>query len=321
MHKLWSVLFGIIMLLAALSFVVAPLVGWWLPRDVSTFGWQVDLLFYVILSITGVFFILTEGLLVYFMYVYAGNPDGKESAPVAQEGGLGSLTKVVLRPITSYLNTPHRVEMAWTVVPGVILFVLALVQIDAWANIKYISRMPKPDQIFEVSARQFEWRLRYPSLDQMKTMVDNWGNEKRLAEGWAANRDFDDLHVVNEIHTWKGANVRLFLKSQDVLHSWYLPNLRVKQDAVPGKTIPVWFNVKDYTNTIRNKDTGKWEDGGGRNPKTGEPKDPELVWDLVCAELCGWGHYKMQARLFVHPDRDDFEQWLAQTQSEQNRRQ
>ena len=72
------------------------------------------------------------------------------------------------------------------------------------------------------------------------------------------------------------------LKSQDVLHSFFLPNLRVKQDVVPGmkhsRLVP------------------------GR-PKTG-------VYDIVCAELCGWGHYKMKGRVTVE-SREDFDEWLA----------
>lgn len=79
------------------------------------------------------------------------------------------------------------------------------------------------------------------------------------------------------------------LKSADVLHSFFLPNLRVKQDAVPGMKIPVWFRAK----------------------RTG-------TFDLVCAELCGWGHYKMKGRLTVQSP-EDFKVWLSELRSEQNK--
>jgi len=82
--------------------------------------------------------------------------------------------------------------------------------------------------------------------------------------------------------------VMVKLESQDVLHDFFLPHLRVKQDAVPGSTIPVWFKAT----------------------KTGE-------FDLVCAELCGWGHYKMKGRLTVEP-RSDYEAWLKQLTASQN---
>ncbi len=82
-------------------------------------------------------------------------------------------------------------------------------------------------------------------------------------------------------------NVLLNLHSQDVLHSFFLPNMRVKQDAVPGMTIPVWFRPVQ-----------------------------EGPYDLVCAELCGWGHYKMKGRLTVEP-RAAFDAWLKQKSDEQ----
>ena len=70
------------------------------------------------------------------------------------------------------------------------------------------------------------------------------------------------------------------LKSMDVLHSFFIPNLRIKQDAVPGMKIPVWFKAT--------------ENG---------------QFDIVCAELCGWGHYKMKGRVTVE-SREDFDRWL-----------
>src|SRR2546421_2298851 len=76
-NKWWSVLFGTVMTAAVGLFIVAPFAGWWLPKNVSTYGPKVDLLFFVILGITGFFFILTEGLLVYFLYVYAGSESGR----------------------------------------------------------------------------------------------------------------------------------------------------------------------------------------------------------------------------------------------------
>jgi cytochrome c oxidase subunit 2 len=81
----------------------------------------------------------------------------------------------------------------------------------------------------------------------------------------------------------------LKIKSEDVLHSFFLPNLRVKQDVVPGMQQWVWFKAT----------------------KSG-------VFDIVCAELCGWGHYKMRGRLTLE-SREDFDRWLAKMEEEQNR--
>ena len=120
-----------------------------------------------------------------------------------------------------------------------------------------------------MTARQFEWRFRYPGED-----------------GILGTKD--DLFDVNELHVPVGEETLVSLKSMDVLHSFYLPNLRVKQDAVPGMKIPVWF----------------------RAMKIGE-------YDIPCAELCGWGHYKMKGRLVVQ-SRADFEKYLAELKTRQD---
>src|SRR5262249_14933172 len=134
----------------------------------------------------------------------------------------------------------------------------------------------------------------------------------------------DDVRLVNEIHCWKGtrenASVLVQLKTQDVLHSFFLPNLRLKQDAVPGKTIPVWFaatehNAVPYTDANGEK---KWR-VIGYDPKTGKRDQPDLVWELACAEFCGVRHSLMRGKLYVHETKDDFLAWLK-TAQEENRR-
>ena len=97
-----------------------------------------------------------------------------------------------------------------------------------------------------------------------------------------------ELFTVNDMHVPVNEMVLVHLKSEDVLHSFFLPNMRVKQDAVPGMSIPVWF----------------------RPTQTG-------TYDLVCAELCGWGHYKMKGRLTVDSD-EDYEAYLDDLDSKQN---
>src|SRR5208282_4127460 len=117
---------------------------------------------------------------------------------------------------------------------------------------------PSPDGItqqMEVMAKQWEWQVRYPSSATMK----GWEDNPELAKAYDQKPDISDVHVPNEIHVWKDAQVLVHLKTSDVIHSFFLPNLRLKQDALPGKSIPVWFAVTEY-NTERQKDpnTGEW---------------------------------------------------------------
>jgi cytochrome c oxidase subunit 2 len=280
---------------AALLFVVAPFAGWWLPKNVSSYGGGVDGLFYLILAITGFFFILTEAILVYNIFKF-GNPAPDTKA--------------------QYIHGNHKLEMFWTAIPAAVLLLIALLQIRTWEDIKYRSRMPQPTtdqkdqdnfQFFEVSARQFEWRVRYPTAENMRKVNSEWGSkgtEPDTVRKWSREHEYDDIHYVNEVHTWKNANVRFYLATKDVLHSFYLPNLRLKQDAVPGKIIPVWFKATE-SNIEWDEANGTWRKGD--------------EWDLACAELCGWGHYKMIGRLYVHKDKADYDRWLKQAEEEQNK--
>lgn len=167
-----------------------------------------------------------------------------------------------------FTHGSHNLEVVWTVLPAATLLFIAIYQMNAWAESK-VREPESPGLRVEVTGRQFEWRLRYPGEDgEFDTP--------------------DDLYTVNDLHIPVDEDILVELKSEDVLHSFFLPNLRVKQDAVPGMKIPVWF----------------------RAVETG-------AYDIVCAELCGWGHYKMKGRLTVE-SREEFESWLARLKTEQN---
>jgi cytochrome c oxidase subunit 2 len=300
-QKFWSILFGITMAGAFLLFAVAPFVGWWLPKNVASFGAGVDWLFYLILAITGFFFVLTEVLLVWFLFRYTGVPGRR---------GL-------------YTHGHHKLEIFWSVVPGVILLVLAIVQINVWAEVKFQKNMPRPDgktEQLEVTAKQWEWRIRYPNSDRMKS----WEKEENLALDFGQTPHVDDVYVPNEVHVWLNAKVLVHLNTRDVIHSFFLPNLRLKQDALPGKTIPVWF-AATQANCQRQPDPARpgqfrWVELG-YDPKTGKAGDPSMVWELACAEFCGTRHSMMRGKLYVHPDRNDFLDWLKQTENQQNQHQ
>lgn len=243
--KIWSLLFLLVPVLGVATFVAGPITGVWFPRDISSDGPAIDHLFMLILWLSAIVFVLTEGLLFWFMWRYDGhtNPD-----PV------------------KFVHGSHVMEVAWTIVPAIILLFLSFYQMNAWAAAK----MDKPTipPTVEVTGRQFEWRLRYPGADGKLGTAD-------------------DIHAVNDLHIPVNEEILIDLKTSDVIHSFFLPNLRIKQDAVPGMKIPVWFLAK----------------------QTGH-------YDLLCTELCGWGHYKMKGRLTVE-SRADFDRWLAATYQNQ----
>src|SRR5262245_9423945 len=230
------------MIACALTFVVAPFVGWWLPEGVSTHSHDVDKLFYIILGITGFFFILTEAIMCVFMYRYCSSEKAERELR-----GPGLFAKA-FGPLAKVLNDPHKIEMGWTVVPAIILLYIAFAQVSAWAEIKYQSRMPQfaekgqeftPLQI-DVTARQWEWRIRYPSSERLLEWLNGKGQSEiqKDYQSFAKIEQKDDIKLVNELHIWKNHPVVVQLSTRDVIHSFNLPALRVKQDSLPGKQIP-----------------------------------------------------------------------------------
>jgi len=234
--------------------------GHWLPENINDHGQVIDNLFLFILILTGIIFVGTSLALFWFLWRY----DAAQSPqPVA------------------YTHGSHTLEVVWSILPAATLVFLAIYQMNAWADAKM--RRPvlangqlKPP-IAEVTGRQFEWRIRYA-----RTRPENWQPGDAYVYG------SDDVHIVNDLHLPINEEIVLQIESQDVLHSFFLPNLRVKQDVVPGMKQYVWF----------------------RPNKRG-------VYDIVCAELCGWGHYKMRGRLTIE-SREDFDRWLTQKYEEQN---
>lgn len=286
----WALLFGVSMLACAGMFIIAPFCGWWLPEGVSSHASAIDSLFYIILAITSFFFILTEAILVLFMARYAGEPGQKPA-----DHGVPKF----LQPVTRVLNNQHRVEMAWTIVPAAILLYIAFAQVGAWADIKYKSRQyvimdgAVPLQV-DLSARQFEWRFRYPHPDRLKDWLDNKDDPAtaRDMKSFAVYPQQSDVHVVNELHMWNEHPILVHVSTRDVLHSFNLPQFRIKQDTLPGKQIPVWFKPIKANLDEDNKQIA------------------DRVWEIPCAELCGWGHGRMIGRVLVHPNREGFFAWL-----------
>lgn len=239
MRLFWVVFFMFWPIVAVVFCYIAPEMNWWFPGEAgSTLGREIDDLFYMILWIVTAVFIGTQVAMGYVLW--------KASAPV--EGRKAWFS-----------HGSHNLEVIWTIVPAAVLLFIALYQMEVWAKYRIQENFPteaREAPIAEVTARQFEWRIRYP---EPGTTLDI-----KAKKG--------DLYAVNEIYIPAARPVMIYLRTEDVQHSFFIPKLRVKQDAVPGQVIPVWFDAN----------------------KPGE-------YELLCAELCGWGHYKMKARIIALP--------------------
>ena len=210
---------------------------------VSTYGGEIDSMMYLIYYIVGAWFLLTCGAMLLFLIVYRRR-EGRRA---------------------TYIEGNSLREAAWILVPCLIVLVLDL-WIDfrgaeVWAKVK--GRVPPSDFRVQVTGKQFNWEMLYP------------GPDGQFGTG-------DDLQLDNELHVPVNKVVRVVLKSKDVIHSFFLPHLRLKQDAVPGRTIEAWFQATK---------SGRFE--------------------LPCAELCGFGHSGMNGWLTVHPA-DEYERWVKE---------
>jgi cytochrome c oxidase subunit 2 len=373
----WSFFFLLIPIFGVASFALSPAFGIWLPENISAFGREIDALYNIILVITGVTFVGTQVALCYVLLRFARKTETGRAV---------------------YSHGNQKLEVIWTVIPAVVLLFIALAQLPTWIEIRFPSEKPDVPVTAQVIARQFEWRIIYPGPDGELNTVD-------------------DLHVPNELHVAKNHQTVIDLRSMDVLHSFFLPHLRVKYDAVPGISIPLWFKAEKSTLEFQN-DAAKFKaddfadlgsffvrlreragalekflfdsftpatqqmlqeyDAGfepsesqqelfladinmflehgdliglHRDGKLGEVKlstdtlrHAELAglaqtrllnrqvlqdafgdaivpldrhYEIVCAELCGWGHYKMRGRLVVHETMADLQKWLDQAYAEQ----
>jgi cytochrome c oxidase subunit II len=253
MGRFWACVFVLTAAAMVAMCVVAPQFGWWFPGDgvaKSTIGVQIDHLFYVILGLVTVVFVGTHAALGYALWTGAA----------------------ASRQRAAYSHGNPTLEVIWTVIPGAVLLFLAWYQMDVWAQYRIKTFFPKDTvPIAEVTARQFEWRIRYPAP----------------GKSLSVSPQPDDVYTVNSLVVPQGKPVLVQLRTEDVQHALFVPELRIKQDAVPGLIIPVWFQTTE---------TG--------------------TFDLVCAELCGWGHYKMKAQLLSKTP-EEFEAWHRQTAASQ----
>lgn len=214
--------------------------SWLLPESFSTFGPEVDYLYYVILVVTGVIFVVTEGLLIYFVIRYRRR-EGRKA---------------------TYIHGSTKAEIIWTTLPFIACIALALISVPSWNTMKNPDSVPADALDYIVSAKQFEWTVTYAGQDGVTGTAD-------------------DISTINIMHIPVDRAVNITLRSEDVLHSFFLPEMRVKQDAVPGMDITVWFEAT----------------AAGAYP-------------IGCAELCGNLHTTMGGTLNVY-EAADFDAWVA----------
>jgi|SRR5687768_11795000 len=162
-----------------------------------------------------------------------------------------------------YTHGNMKAEVVWTAVPAVVVVMIGLLSARVWGQIHRDDGPPPGALEHGVLAKQFEWTTTYAGPD-------------------ATVGTADDFVTRNELHIPVNRPIAVTLEAEDVIHSFFIPAFRVKQDAVPGMHIRIWFQAT--------------------KPGT---------YELGCAELCGLGHYRMRGIVTVYAQAD-YDRWLGQ---------
>lgn len=207
-------------------------------------------------------------------------------------------------PVANYTGvTSHSssyLEIGVAVVEAILLVGFS---IPLWAA--RVDHVPSESEalVVEVTGEQFAWNLHYAGPDRKfgRTdikLIDLQSNPLGLDHSDPAAKD--DVTTVNQLYLPVNRPIIVRLRSKDVIHSFNVPEFRVKQDAVPGFTIPIWF-VPDITTAEMRARTG----------------NGEFQYEIACAQLCGLGHYRMRGFITVL-SADEFQKWMDDRIKEQS---
>ncbi len=235
---------------------------WWFPESASSHGAALDGQFVVTLVVTGAVFIAAQVALGYLIVRYRDRPGAS----------------------ARYSHGSTKLEVLWTTATGILFFLMVLPGQSIWADL-YIRQAPSDSLRIEITGQQFAWNIRYPGPDgtfgrvSPELIDDSAGNPVGL--------DFNDPAAADDLVLPTMAipvnrPIELLLRSKDVTHAFFVRELRIKQDTVPGLMIPVRFTATHL---------GQFE--------------------IACAELCGLGHHRMRSFIDVLSEAD-YANWLAE---------
>lgn len=263
----------------------------------SEHGKTYDTLMWITLAIIMTVQFLTQALLFYFSYRYRGKKTRK----------------------ALFFADNNKLEMIWTIIPVVTLAALILYGLYAWNDIMNVSEEEEEEAlIVELYAQQFNWTARYAGKDNVLGDAN-----VRLIDIETANilgidpldpNAQDDI-IVKELHLPVNRRVVFKIRSQDVLHSAYMPYFRAQMNCVPGMVTKFSFIPVLTTQQIRNEpqildmveDVNKIRE---EKRKRGIDADPwEFDYILLCNKICGKSHYNMQMKIVVETE-EEFQEWI-----------
>ncbi|AFK02877.1 cytochrome c oxidase subunit II [Emticicia oligotrophica DSM 17448] len=249
-----------------------------IPSAASVHGKETDYWFWVSMVVVTAAFILVNSVLFYFPVKYRYDKNRK----------------------AHYYPHNNTLEIVWTLIPAVVMAALVFTGLRVWN--KVMADAPKDAEIIEIMGKQFGWQVRYGGVENgklgnynYKLIDDAAGNEFGL--DFSDENSFDDFTSSTEMHIPKGKPVLLKIRARDVLHSVFIPHMRVKMDAVPGMPTKFWFIADKSTADMR-----------------AELGNPDFKYEIACTEVCGRSHFGMKLILVVD-EPADYEKWKKEQKS------
>lgn len=246
---------------------------------------------------------ITQVLLHYFTFKYRGKKESK----------------------ALYFADNNKLEAVWSIIPAIVLAGLILYGLYAWTNIMFIDD-DEDTVVIELYAQQFNWTIRYAGKDNVlgKANVRYIDGINSVGVDVEDPYSIDDV-IIKELHIPKGKKIHFKMRSQDVLHSAYMPYFRAQMNCVPGMVTefvyePI-YTTEEYRelpymvakvaniNKIR---TNKSIDLVAKGESALDPYEFDFL--LMCNKICGASHYNMQIKIVVDTP-EDYEKWLKEKPS------
>ncbi|HEX8561820.1 MAG TPA: cytochrome c oxidase subunit II [Flavobacterium sp.] len=267
----------------------------------SEHGEQIDSLMNITWLLLFIVQAITQALLYYFSFKYRGKQGNK----------------------ALYFADNDKLEFIWSVIPAIVLAGLILYGLYAWTNIMFVSQEDDDVMVVEVYAKQFAWEVRYSGDDNTLGKAN-----VRYIEGIntmgvdLSDPNAQDDRTATELHLPKGKKILFKFRSQDVLHSAFMPHFRAQMNVVPGmvtqfaftpiyttqemRELPEMVEKVSKINGLRNK---RSSDLVARGETALDPYTFDYL--LLCNKICGASHYNMQIKLVVDTP-EDFKAWMKQ---------
>ena len=261
-----------------------------LPESASIEGEHDDNLFNITFWLIGVVQFIMQFLIFFFTFKYKGSKDRK----------------------AKFYADSHKLEIIWTIIPAAVLVVLVSYGLWQWNNVMDLSDEDDP-VVIEVYARQFDWQARYAGDDNTLGL----GNVNYIKGINSIGVDMNDKNSqddkqVTELYLPKGKKVHFKFRSQDVLHSAYMPHFRAQMNCVPGMVTEFGFTPKYTTEEMRQQSEVIAKTAGINKIRKAKGEDPyEFDYLLLCNKICGASHYNMQMKITV-VEQEEYDKWIAE---------